>query len=105
MRRRLEWQQAVYAEMANAEPPPPELTDSFGLHWSKEDVQLAVYGVEEWHVLPFAGGLFDQPESLLFDMIRYRNKRREVLDDGTIHAPPNAYEDQPLAEQVKRTQL
>jgi hypothetical protein len=105
MRRRLDWQQTVYAEMANAIPLPPELTDTFGLHWGKEDVQLAVYGVEEWHVLPFAGGLFDQPESLIFDMIRYSNKRREVLDDDTIHAPPDAYEEQALTEQVKRTRL
>jgi hypothetical protein len=105
MRRRLEWQQTVYAEMANAIPSPPECTDTFGLHWSKEDVQLAVYGVEEWHVLPFAGGLFDQPESLLYDMIRYSNKRREVLGDGTIHAPPDAYEEQPFEEPVKRIQL
>jgi hypothetical protein len=66
-------------------------------------VQLAVFGVEHWQVLPFAGGLFDQPETLLWDMIRYINIRNGVEDSDAIFAPPDAYEDQPESDVRKIT--
>jgi hypothetical protein len=64
-----------------------------------------VFGVEHWHVLPYAGGLFDQPENLINDMLRYIAHRSQVQDenDVRIYAPPNAYDD--LDETIERFSL
>lgn len=74
---------------------PPETDPDIGFHHDVFDVELAVFGVEQWHVLPFAGGMFDQPETLLMDMIRYIGARARCREesDGLIPAPPDAYED------------
>lgn len=85
------------AELADTTAPPQ---DDFGFHHELDVVQLAVFGVESWQVLPYAGGLFDQPETLIWDMVRYINLRDAVRspDNPTIYAPPDAYEDQPEGE-------
>jgi hypothetical protein len=85
--------------------PPPDAT-GLGFHHDTFLVELAVFGVEAWHVLPFAGGLFDQPESLIFDMVRWQNENRRVNDpdNPTLYTDPDAYEEQPDTE-VKRLSL
>lgn len=92
----------VLAEIADTSPPS---RDDFGFHYDLPDIQLAVFGVENWHVLPFEGGLFDQPESLIWDMIRYINLRDEVRspDNPVIYAAPDAYEEQPETDVRKLT--
>jgi hypothetical protein len=92
----------VLADLADTTPPPH---DDFGFHHDLASVQMAVFGAEHWHVLPYPGGLFDQPETLLWDMIRYINLRDEVRnpDNPVIYAPPDAYEDQET--EIKRTTL
>lgn len=93
----------VLAQLADTTPSPH---DDFGFHHDLADVQLAVFGAEMWHVLPYPGGLFDQPESLLWDMVRYMNIRDEVRnpDNPTVYAPEDAYEEQSDGE-AKRTTL
>lgn len=83
----------MLADIADTTAPPQE---DFGFHHALPDVQLAVFGVENWHVLPYAGGLFDQPETLIWDMVRYINLRDEVRNPNNpaIYAPPDAYEEQ-----------
>lgn len=87
----------------HAPPPDPE---ALGFHHDDFCVELAVFGVEIWHVLPFAGGLFDQPESLIFDMVRWQNEHRRVTDpDNPVwYTDPEAYEEQPETE-AKRLSL
>ena len=92
----------MLAELADTSPPS---RDDFGFHHPLPDIQLAVFGAENWHVLPFAGGLFDQPESLIWDMVRYVNLRDEVRNPAnpTIYADPDVYEEQPESEVKKLT--
>lgn len=92
----------MLADMASTPAPP---RDDFGFHHALADVQLAVFGVENWHVLPYTGGLFDQPEALIWDMVRYINLRDDVRnpDNPTIYAPLDAYEDQ--TDDAKRMSL
>lgn len=92
--------------MAGQAPPPHDETtdDPFGLHWDIESVKLAVIGID-WGFLPFPGGFFDQPESLIYDVLRYKNKQAEIRDDGQVHAPPDMEQDQPITETVKRITL
>jgi len=88
------------ASIADITPPRH---DDFGFHHELQDVQLAVFGVEQWHVLPYPGGLFEQPETLIWDMVRYINLRDAVRDpdNPTIYAPPDAYQEQQST--VKKT--
>lgn len=74
---------------------PPETNPDIGFHNELFDVELAVFGIEVWGVLPFAGGLFDQPEALLQDMLRYIGQRAAVQAEaeGLVVAPDDAYED------------
>lgn len=92
----------VLAELADPSTPPQ---DDFGFHHELDVIQLAVFGVENWHVLPYAGGLFDQPEALIWDMVRYINLRDTVRspDNPTIYASPDAYEDQDEGEAKRMT--
>lgn len=93
----------MLAELADTAPPSQE---DFGFHHPLSDIQLAVFGVENWHVLPFHGGLFDQPESLVWDMVRYINLRDTVRnpDNPVIYARPDAYEAQPETD-VRKLEL
>lgn len=93
----------VLAELADSFAPSH---DDFGFHHALADIQLAVFGVENWRVLPYAGGLFDQPEALIWDMVRYINLRDEVQnpDNPTVYAPEDAYEEQTEGD-AKRVSL
>lgn len=84
----------MYAAWINHDTSP-ETESDIGFHHDLFDVELAVFGVEQWHIPPFPGGLFDQPESLLMDMIRYIGARARVREEsaGLVTAPPDAYED------------
>lgn len=84
----------------------PSHNDDFGFHHELQDVQLAVFGVENWHVLPFPGGLFEQPETLIWDMVRYINLRDAVRDPNNpvIYATPDVHQEQPPTK-VKKTIL
>lgn len=77
--------------------PPPYDDETFSLQWALEDVRLAVWGFEQGF-LPFAGGLFDQPKSLLDDMVAWMNARESVKKEGGVYsnAPINeeSYEEQ-----------
>jgi hypothetical protein len=90
------------AALADRAPSPD---DDFGFHHALPDIQLAVFGVENWHVLPYTGGLFDQPEALIWDMVRYINLRDGVQDPDNplVYAPPDAYEEQEST--VKKMEL
>jgi hypothetical protein len=83
------------AAWADHSLPPDDDADTLGFHHLVYDVELAVFGVEHWHVLPYAGGLFDQPETLINDMLRYIASRSRARDEneGRIYAPSDAYDD------------
>lgn len=48
-----------------------------------EDVKLAVWGFEQGF-LPYAGGLFDQPKTLLYDMIEWLNARESIRKENGV---------------------
>ncbi len=73
-------QDAVYYRIAQSlskdyEPPP---LGDYGFYHDVGDVELWAHYLTQYGVLPYSGGLLDQPDAILEDIGRYLGIRARV---------------------------
>lgn len=95
----------VLADIAGTTPPSPDDNrEDFGFHHDYFDVKLVTLCADLWGWTP--NQTLNQPETFLWDMLRYKNLTDEVRDPNNpiVYADPDVYEEQPESE-AKRISL